>query len=151
MRVHQSFKINCARLMLACLAAAALCQAVNAQPNLDLPAYLSDFVLTKSDFNTDLNFGKDPFFPKSIRRHGQRPINIPVIIDAPVTELKLNGTSGSIHRPLAIINNRTFAVGETAEMRVNNQVVKVTLVEINDKAVKITVNGVPKELSRAQK
>ena len=153
MRVYQSFKVNCARLMLACLAAAALCQAVNAQPNLDLPAYLSDFVLTKSDFNTDLNFGKDPFFPKSIRRHGQRPINNtpPIIPDAPITELKLNGTSGSIHRPLAIINNRTFAVGETAEMRVNNQVAKVTLVEINEKVVKITVNGQPKELPRAQK
>ena len=147
MRVYQSFKVNCARLMLACLAAAALCQAVNAQPSLDLPAYLSDFVLTKSDFNTDLNFGKDPFFPRSTRRLGQRTTTTttPVIQpDAP--ELKLNGISGSRDRRLPIINNRTFAVGETADMRVNNQVVKVTVIEITEKVVKITVNGVPKEL-----
>ena len=139
--------------MLACLTATAFSQAANAQPSVDLPAYLSDFVLTKSEFNTDVFFGKDPFFPKSTRHHGQRTIpTVPIITpDAPITELKVNGTSGPIHKRLVLINNRTFAVGETAEMRVNNQVVKVKVIEINEKVVKITVNGVPKELPIPQK
>jgi hypothetical protein len=107
---------------------------------------LATFNLVKSEFNDDPRFGKDPFFPTSNRRRGQAgPTTVPIPV---VTELTLNGISGSRKEPLAIINYRTFAVGESAQMRVKGQLVTVTCVEINDKAVKITVNGVSQELSR---
>jgi hypothetical protein len=117
-------------------------------PDSPAPAHLSGFVLVKSEFINDPRFGKDPFYPKSIRRNGMPviPNTDPVLPNAP--DLTLKGISGSREKPLAIINNRTFAVGETAEMRVKGQIVKVQCIEINDKSVKITVNGIPKELSR---
>jgi hypothetical protein len=121
-------------------------------PTLDGPQYLADFVLVKSEFVDDPRFGKDPFYPTSQRRFGPRYTPTQVIQpDAPVTELALKGISGSRNQPLAIINNRTFAVGETADMKINNQILKVRCIEINDKAVKITINGVPKELPRTQR
>jgi hypothetical protein len=114
-------------------------------PNVEVPAYLSDFVLAKSEFIEAPSFGKDPFFPNSTRRGARsyNPIETRPIV--PATELTLKGIGGSKNRPVAIINNRTFAVGESAEMRVKGEVVKVRCVEISDKFVKITVNGVAKE------
>jgi hypothetical protein len=116
-------------------------------PAIDPPSAVANFTLVKSEFIDDPRFGKDPFYPTSTRRHGQAvtPV-VPTIVT--VTELTLNGISGSRKDPLAIINYRTFAVGESAQMRIKGQVVNVTCVEINDKVVKITVNGIPQELSR---
>jgi len=113
----------------------------------DVPAHLSDFVLVKSEFVDDPRFGKDPFYPNSTRR--TKGIAIPNYVDpvAPATELKVNGISGSKNRPLAIINFRTFSLGETAEMRVKGEVVKVRCIEITDKVVKVTINGSPKDLT----
>jgi hypothetical protein len=147
-----------APLLLACLAAglwlpaSALAQTV--PPTLDAPQLLAGFNLLKSEFVDDVRFGKDPFFPRSTRRYGQR---VTPTIEHPTTaaELSLNGISGSKKEPLAILNYgtyyRTFAVGESADMRVKGQIVKVTCVEISDKVVKITVNGVPQELQRPRR
>ena len=122
---------------------------IGASPTVEVPAYMSDFVLVKSEFvATPGNpaFGKDPFFPNTAR-FGPRTITStetrPIV---PATELTLKGIGGSKTRPVAIINNRTFAVGESAEMRVKGEVVKVRCIEITERVVKITVNGVAKDL-----
>jgi len=141
------------RITFAAMAVFTLCFAARAAqvpaaaPGLDVPAHLSDFVLVKSEFVDDPTFGKDPFFPNSRRRYGNRPISTGPIEVVPATELRVNGISGSKNRPLAIINFRTFSLGETAELRVKGEVVKVRCIEITEKVVKVTVNGLPKELT----
>jgi len=59
--------------------------------------------------------GKDPFFPLSTRVYAYAVVSVPSN-PPPVSvvgELKINGTSGSEDRPLVIINNVTFGVGDT--------------------------------------
>ena len=92
------------------------------------------------------DFGRDPFFPKSKRRGA-------VVSTTPVVEpmanfgnLALKGISVNNERRLAIINNKTFEVGEEGEVRVNGQPIKLKVIEIRDKSVVIEVNGVSKEL-----
>ena len=150
---HRLLKVYCLPAVFVALAAGAFLSTANAAqpPSLDLPLHFSNFALVKSEFTDDPQFGRDPFYPTSQRRRGQRTVTPILTPDAPVTELTLKGISGSVQRPLAIINNRTFAVGESADMKVNNQILKVRCVEINDKVVKITINGVPKELPRSQR
>jgi len=55
--------------------------------------------------------------------------------------LDLKGISGAVNRRLAIINNRTFAVGEEEELAVNSGRVRVVCKEITDDSVRVLVNG----------
>jgi hypothetical protein len=86
--------------------------------------------------------GKDPFFPLSIRLHP-----VPVIttmttnVTAGVVQLDLKGISGTVDRRLAIINNRTFEVGEEGEMTINTSRVRIVCKEIKDDSVRVLVNG----------
>lgn len=68
-----------------------------------------------------------------------------------VAGLALKGISGGAGKSLAIINNRTFEVGEEALLRAANQIYKVRCVEIRDKSVIINVNGQTKELFLGQR
>jgi thioredoxin-related protein len=63
-------------------------------------------------------------------------------------ELKLTGLSGSASRRLAIINNQTFAPGETARVKLKDAEVKVLCKEIRAKSVVVQLDGAsdPKEL-----
>ena len=92
------------------------------------------------------DFGRDPFFPKSTRRGAVTPTNPVVEPTANFGNLALKGISVNNERRLAIINNKTFEAGEEGEVRVNGQPVKLTVTEIREKSVVITVNGVSKEL-----
>lgn len=58
--------------------------------------------------------GRDPFFPRSTRLFAETGTGSNVKTNQPsfVVELALKGISGTRERPLAIINNQTFAVGE---------------------------------------
>ena len=92
------------------------------------------------------DFGRDPFFPKSKRRGA-------VVSTTPVVEpmanfgnLALKGISVNNERRLAIINNKTFEVGEEGEVRINGQPLKLKVTEIRDKSVVVEVNGASKEL-----
>lgn len=140
---------RCLRLLagLAAMALALSSSSAAQVPAIDPPSAVANFTLVKSEFIDDPRFGKDPFYPTSTRRGRQvvTPVPDPIIT---VTELTLNGISGSPKNPLPIINYRTFAVGESAQMRIKGQLVNVTCVEVTDKVVKITVNGIPQELSR---
>ena len=79
--------------------------------------------------------GRDPFSrPPSVAPQ------VPETPKAPDT-LLLKGISGSGNRRLALINNQTFAAGETASVHVGNSSKKVKCVEIREKSVVISAEG----------
>ena len=57
------------------------------------------------------------------------------------TALTLKSISGTGSKKLALINNQTFALGETAKVRLGDGEVKVRLEEIRDKSVIVIVEG----------
>ncbi|MEP6663003.1 MAG: hypothetical protein ABJC04_04995 [Verrucomicrobiota bacterium] len=93
----------------------------------------------KSVFVDDPKQGKDPFYPKSVRRADRNPsVNeqVPVAV-----QLALKGISGAVGRRFALINNQTLAVGETASVRVINGQVRVRCLEIRENSVIVSVEG----------
>ena len=102
-------------------------------------------ISTKSNFTDDPRFGKDPFFPHSIRRGTAEIVtaNAPL---ADVRDLVLKGISGGKDRRLALINNRTVENGEELDFKFGNRTVKVHCVEIREKSVVIRVDGQSKEI-----
>jgi hypothetical protein len=102
-------------------------------------------ISTKSIFTDDPRFGKDPFFPHSIRR-GTAEIVTPNAPLADVRDLVLKGISGGKDRRLALINNRTVENGEELDFKFGNRAVKVHCVEIREKSVVIRVDGQSKEI-----
>jgi hypothetical protein len=86
--------------------------------------------------------GKDPFFPLSTRLY-PAPVITPTTTNvAPAIVLvELKGISGTVDRRLAIINNRTFEVGEEGEVTVPSGRVRVVCKEIKDDSVRVLVNG----------
>lgn len=105
-----------------------------------------------SVFVDDPNFGRDPFFPKSQRRKRTAVVeDTNVVTTVQVDDLVLKGLSGSPGRRLAIINNYTFEAGEEYVLRMANGPVKVRCIEIRDRSVVISINGVTKELRMREK
>ncbi len=90
-----------------------------------------------------LKEGHDPFFPNSTRFIKRAPTPKPV--EGPVV-LEFKGVSGTADRPLAIINNRTFAVGEEQDVTTANGKVKVMCLEIDGLKVKVRAQGATQEL-----
>lgn len=90
--------------------------------------------------------GKDPFFPKSTRWIPKVTTNaIPTAVS--FSFLSLKGISGPKNKRLAIINNRTFEVGEVADLKAAGQTVRVTCVEIRDDGVVVSINDQTQKLS----
>jgi hypothetical protein len=95
--------------------------------------------------------GKDPFFPMSMR-----PYNIPqVILPAPtnnttpvpiVFDIKLKGIAGSPEKPLALINNATFEVGEEGDVVTATGRVRIKCLQIKGEVVLIQVGTERREL-----
>src|SRR5438045_9686276 len=81
-------------------------------------------------------FGTDPFFPKTGRFERTKTVDHP----GPVSFLSLKGISGPRNRRLAIINNRTFDLGEEAVLKVAGQDYRVRCLEIRDDGVTVSVN-----------
>src|SRR6266446_2305320 len=73
-------------------------------------------------------FGTDPFFPKTGRFQHTKTVEQP----GPVSFLSLKGISVTRTRRTAIINNRTFEVGEEGEVKINGQPFRVRCIEIRD-------------------
>src|SRR5688572_9809928 len=71
----------------------------------------------QSVFSTDGATGKDPFFPNSIRRMKRDDTGKQQPIRDLSGLLKLTGIAGGV-RPIATINNLTFAAGEEQEVKV---------------------------------
>ena len=89
--------------------------------------------------------GRDPFFPDSSRpyRHAQATTQHLV---ADVTSLVLKGISGPSDHRLAIINNRTFAVGDEQDLVTPQGRLRVHCVEIKPDSVVVEFAGESHEL-----
>jgi hypothetical protein len=86
--------------------------------------------------------GRDPFFPQSSRLHKSPAVTAGTTNPPPsVVDLQLKGISGVGNRRLAIINNRTFGMGEEGEVSSNVGVVRITCQEIKDDSVRVLLNG----------
>ena len=102
----------------------------------------------KSVFVDEVDFGKDPFFPRSIRRpkllvHTTDSETVRSIVPDFIV---LKGISVLKDRKLAIINDRTVAEGEEFFLKTSGQPLKVKCLEIKDRSVIVVVNGATKEL-----
>ena len=86
--------------------------------------------------------GKDPFFPRSMRLFSDVVVKTNLQPAAVVAvELKLNGISGTADRRLAIINNRTFGIGEEGEVVSNGGRVRIICKDIKADSVRVLVSG----------
>lgn len=65
-------------------------------------------------------------------------------------ELALKGISGAANRRMALINNETLMVGETAKVKVQDKRVEVYCKEIREDSVLVTVDGTLTELKLGQ-
>jgi hypothetical protein len=99
----------------------------------------------KSVFVDRPNFGRDPFFPNSSRR-GTIVQDTVIEPAANFNNIVLKGISGTAEKRLAIINNKTIGVGEEADLRIGGHLTKVKCVEVREKSVVISINGVTREL-----
>jgi len=97
-------------------------------------------VLPQSVFATDGDgvTGKDPFYPNSVRRIKRDDSGKPSPIRDFSSLLKLTGIAGGV-RPIATINNLTFAVGEEQEVKVEGGKVRIRVLEIREKSVLIAI------------
>ncbi|MDB6066695.1 MAG: trxA [Pedosphaera sp.] len=79
--------------------------------------------------------------------HGPAPF-VPIAPTTPTryTVLALKGISGAPEQRMALINNQTFMVGETAKVKVQDAKVEVFCKEIREDSVLVTVDGKPQEL-----
>lgn len=57
------------------------------------------------------------------------------------SRLKLSGVAVGGRSPMAIINRRTLAVGETASIVINGETLNITCVEINENSVLVTIDS----------
>ena len=118
--------------------------ATNAVSSEKTAALAEEPAMRKSVFEDDLKNGKDPFFPRSVRR-ADRPPTINTEVVAPAVQLALKGISGPANRRFALINNQPLAAGETAYVRIASGQVKVHCLEIRDDSVIISVEGDPEQ------
>lgn len=139
-------KLSSPRLQAAVLASSLALTLVGAPAPAPAPAAAAEEAQqVKSVFVDRPNFGRDPFFPTSTRR-GRMVETNRVEPVANFNNIVLKGTSGTPEKRLAIINNKTFEVGEEGDLRVGGQPMKVKCVEIREKSIVISLNGVTKEL-----
>lgn len=136
------------RMISGCAAAFALFAALG-QSSADQPAVGAEAPAHRSVFQDEKGIGRDPFFPNSTRRLG--PVPTQRIVEVVNHNLSLKGISGTKEKRLAIINNRTFEIGEEADLRISGQLLKVKCMEIRERSVVISVNGSARELFLAQK
>jgi len=70
-----------------------------------------------------------------------------------LTKIKLQGISGSDSRRLAIINGKTFAVGDEVKIKAATNTVTIRCVSIGDTSVTVTMDGIDgeRELRLAEK
>jgi hypothetical protein len=69
-----------------------------------------------------------------------------------VAQIKLTGVSGPANARLAIINNQTFAMGDTGILRLAGKSVQVHCLEVRDKSALVRITGLvfPKQLMLAE-
>ncbi|MGH7993732.1 MAG: hypothetical protein ACREDQ_09465 [Limisphaerales bacterium] len=83
--------------------------------------------------------GRDPFFPRSNRPYESSTTVTNNVVE--ITALVVKGVSGSADRRLVIINNVTFAAGDTATVPTDQGRIRVHCVEIKPRSVVVEVGG----------
>ena len=130
-----------------CIALLSGCMAVCAEGTSSKEAPDAD-TLTVSTFTRPMTLkdGRDPFHPLSTRHiEAFKPAVDEVVAKGPA-KLELKGISGSSDRPLALINNRTLAVGEEQDVSTPEGRVKVMCLAIEGTTVRIRAQGQTREL-----
>jgi hypothetical protein len=99
--------------------------------------------------------GCDPFYPRSNRPYTSGQVlvatNQNTTAAAPVSvELRLNGISGTATHQLAIINNRTFGVGEQGDVVTATGRAHIRVLEIRKETVIVQTPGETKILHMRQ-
>jgi hypothetical protein len=92
--------------------------------------------------------GKDPFFPRSTRPYTTRVISTNTAPVAIIADFRLDGISGPPEHRLAIINYKTFEVGEKADVNTNAGRMNVHCLEIGADSVVIIVGGTERRVLR---
>jgi hypothetical protein len=93
-----------------------------------------------------LKEGRDPFYPKSTRVIESNTKRPPRVVVAGPAILELKGISGTAARPLALINNQTFAVGDKQHVNTDAGRVEVLCLDIEGTTVRIKAQGQTREL-----
>jgi len=72
----------------------------------------------------------------------------PLVAPKRYTEIHLKGIMGTKQRPMVILNDQTFVVGETARVRFKDGQLKVTCKEIKAESAVVLIEGSrePKEI-----
>lgn len=86
----------------------------------------------------------DPAPPAATPAAPEPSAPAPVLMPAPKTtydKLLLKGITGSANRPMALINNKTFAPGDVYKVQVGTDTIKVTCVSIGADHVMVQVDG----------
>lgn len=103
-----------------------------------------EFHPIRSLFVDEIGRGIDPFFPKSERR--RQVIVEPVVATTSTTpnsrivsQLELKGISGTRSRRIALINRKTFEVGEVGEIDLGKETARIRCEQITDTSVTITL------------
>ena len=101
----------------------------------------SELIIPKSVFVFEGATGKDPFYPNSTRLQKKAPED--PAKSQPVKEdlsrlLKLTGITGGA-KPIATINNLTFAVGEEQDVKFEGRKIRIRVLEISGKSVLLNV------------
>lgn len=104
--------------------------------------------LPRSEFIDDPATTKDPFFPNSTRRVPVRTVAKGRTSAVPEPKslsagLSLKGITGSRSNPIALINNKTCAVGDVVQVKVPEGEVTLKCLEIRQNAVVVTIEGEP--------
>ena len=86
------------------------------------------------------NKGRDPFFPNSSRQALQASADGSGG-EQPAVVLVLKGISGSASHRLAIINDRTFGVGDEDEVVTAGGRIRLRCVEIHDEDAVVVIDG----------
>jgi hypothetical protein len=133
-------------LRVAAVAAALMALAIRAQAEpppatpagtntvaIDLPVPVAVFDLTNGP-------AKDPFFPLSTRLSDVHATNAAPVAFT-IASFQLKGLSGTSSQRLALINNRTLAAGEEAEVTTASGKAKIHCVQIKVDSVIIQVEG----------
>ena len=113
-----------------------------AAPAKPAPA-LSVFVIPASASD-----GRDPFFPESTRPYEDSAASKRAL-DA--TAFTVKGMSFEHGRPMVIINNHTFAIGDEGDVLTANGRTHIRLIDIKSTVVTIEVNGSRRELNAGLK
>jgi len=69
-----------------------------------------------------------------------------LFVPAYMDKLKLNGISGTRHKPLAIVNNHTLSVDESVEIKLDSRMMEVRCLAIGNQTVTVQVGPFRKEL-----